>query len=305
MMRLLIDTASTISCQNTFGNEAPFDNLQIIKDEAPTQGPVYKLFIPPLKLRRLSPILKLSLTTAIDCFARSGIEIGAIIIGTGCGCMKDTSSFLLQIKNASGGSLSPTAFIHSTHNTVSGQISLFFKNHGYNITHSQNNLSFEMSLFDCMNTFLADTALHGVLVGSADEKVGFLDGLRGGVFSKRHALSELSSSFVIRPGGLATSGQVVVDQICFDYSALDILSVMKKRDLNLDDYDVVLHSDVKDLENESYINYIMFSGVNLSSSAFAFHYAFELLQKRKGGKALIVNNLCVESTGFISLSVVE
>ena len=305
MMRLLLDMASTISCQNTFGNEDPFDGLQVIYNEAATQEPVYKEYIPSLKLRRLSPILKISLTTAIDCFSRTNVEIGAIIIGTGCGCMRDTSAFLLQIKNATGGSLSPTAFIHSTHNTVSGQISLFFKNHGYNITHSQSNLSFEMSLFDCMNTLMADDTIDGILVGAADEKIDFLDNLKGEVLSNIYPLSDLSSSFVVRHGGAASSGQVVVDRVCFDYSSLDILSVMKKCGINLDDYDLVLHSGVRALDNDSHINYLTFSGMNLSSSAFACHYAFDLLQKRKGGNALIVNNLCVESTGFISLSVIE
>ena len=304
-MKLLLDIGSTISCQPTFGKDAPFENIAPISDDAITYSPPYKEFIPPLKIRRMSTILKMSLTTAIYCTGKVEGDIGAIIIGTGLGCMKDTEAFLLQIKNATGDSLSPTAFIHSTHNTVSGQISLFFNNHGYNITHSQNNLSFEMSLIDSMNVLRADHSIEAILVGSADEKIDFLDDVRGEVISNKYPITELSSSFVVRPGNSAPSGSVVIDRVCFDYSDSEILSILDKKDIDLKSFDVVLHSNINSIENNSRINYLQFSGTNLSASAFACHYAFDLLQRGKGKKALIINNLCPESTGFTSLRVIE
>jgi hypothetical protein len=304
-MKLLLDIGSTISCHTTFGQDAPFENITPICDDAITFAPTYKKFIPPLKLRRMSTILKMSLTTAIYCVGKVEGDIGAIIIGTGLGCMNDTATFLLQIKNSTGDSLSPTSFIHSTHNTVSGQISLFFKNHGYNITHSQNNLSFEMSLLDSMNVLQSNHSIEAVLVGAADEKIDFLDDVRGEVISNHYPITELSSSFVVRPGNGAPSGRVVIDRVCFDYSDSEILSILDKKAIDLDSFDVVLHSNIESIENNSRINYLEFSGINLSASAFACHYAFDLLHRGKGKKALIINNLCPESTGFTFLRVVE
>ena len=304
-MKLLLDKASTISSQTTFGQYAPFKNICTINDAAITHAPIYKDFIPPLKLRRMSPILKMSLTTAIKCVGKAGDEIGATIIGTGLGCMKDTSSFLLQIKSATGDSLSPTSFIHSTHNTVSGQISLFFKNHGYNITHSQNNLSFEMSLLDSMNILQSNNSINAVLVGASDEKIDFLDNLAGEVISDHYPITELSSSFVVRSGNRATSGRVIIDRVCFDYSELEMSSILEKHDIDLNSFDIVLHSNIRSIESNSRINYLKYSGMNLSASAFACHFAFDLLQRGKGKKALIINNLCSESTGFTFLSVIE
>jgi 3-oxoacyl-[acyl-carrier-protein] synthase II len=304
-MKLLLDIASTISCQKTFGQEAPFENIFPIGEDALTHVPTYKDFIPPLKLRRMSPILKMSLTTAIYCMGRAKGDVGATIIGTALGCMKETESFLLQIKNAMGNSLSPTSFIHSTHNTVSGQISLFFKNHGYNITHSQTNLSFEMSLVDSMNVLRSSNSIDSVLVGAVDEKIDFLEELRGELILSSCPITELSSSFVVRAGNRATSGQVVIDRICFDYSGLDMQSILEKHHVDLDSFDLVFHSNIRSIESDSTINYLELSGMNLSASAFACHYAFEQLKRGKGRNALIINNLCSESTGFTFLSVIE
>jgi 3-oxoacyl-[acyl-carrier-protein] synthase II len=304
-MKLLLDIGSTISWHTTFGQDEPFENIAPVCDNTKTFAPTYNKFIPPLKLRRMSTILKMSLTTAIYCVGKFKGDIGAIIIGTGLGCMNDTATFLLQIKNATGDSLSPTSFIHSTHNTVSGQISLFFKNHGYNITHSQNNLSFEMSLLDSMNVLRSNHSIKAVLVGAADEKIDFLDDVQGDISSNHYPITELSSSFVVRPGNKAPSGSVVIDRVCFDYTDSEILSILDKKAIDLDSFDVVLHSNIESIENNSRINYLDFSGINLSASAFACHYAFDLLHRGKGKKALIINNLCPESTGFTFLSVIE
>ncbi len=302
-MKLKIEIASTISAQRTFGSTSPFDNIYLIDSEnCDTKTPIYKEFIPPLKIRRLSPLLRMSLTTAIDCLRRNQRDIGAIVIGTGLGCSRDTQAFLQLVKSTAG-QLSPSAFIHSTHNTVSGQISLFFKNHGYNITHSQNNLSFELSVLDCINTMIAEDDINYALLGSTDEYIPFLDELKGIIIDDRYPLTEVSTTMIVGEAQ-GELGEVVIDGVYFDYSQDLIKDVLNKNDVYIDEFDIVLHSGVDHLidSGENVINYLDFCGINMSASAFACHYAFDLLKKGRGTSAVIVNNLCPESTGIVVLS---
>lgn len=305
-MKLSIEIASTISALPTFGKEHPFDGVEPLATHEPeTQTPNYKEFIPPIKIRRLSPILRMSLTTAIKCVSKSDKEVGAIIIGTSLGCMRDTQSFLKSIHSYEGGALSPTAFINSTHNTVSGQISLFFKNHGYNITHAQNNLSFEMSIIDCMNTMQAESDIECSLVGSTDENIPFLEHLRGMLIDDKYPLTEISTTLLVGRH-LTKKGNVIVDSVKLDYSKNSIDKVLEKKNIDMNKYDLILHSGIEGLITESsnatVINYLDYCGMNLSASAFAFHFAFDLLKVGKGQRALIINNLCPESTGITELS---
>lgn len=307
-MRLAIDIASTISAQSTFGADQPFDSLVPLSEMTEEIArPVYKEFIPPMKLRRMGPILKMSMTTALDCIKRSELEIDAMILGTGLGCMKDTLSFMQQIKNSNGGILSPTAFIHSTHNTVSGQISLNLKNHGYNITHSQDNLSFEVSILDCMNFLNANSDAQHALLGGVDEKVPFLNEVKSLFKYNKYEFSDLSSSFIVSQAEEQYSG-VTIDKVFFDYSSNPIDKVLSDAGLNISDFDIILHSDIEsleDLENGNSLNYLKYCGLNLSSSAFACHLAYEKLKRREGKKAIVINSICTESTGITLLSINE
>lgn len=302
-MRLAIDVASTISAQATFGSNTPFSSMIPIDEIKEVSLPVYKEFIPAMKLRRMGPVLKMSMTTAIDCIRQSQLDVDAMILGTGLGCMKDTLSFMEKINKSDGGILSPTSFIHSTHNTVSGQISLNLKNHGYNITHSQDNLSFEVSILDCMTFLNSEKEAQNVLVGAVDEKVLFLEEVKTLFAKNNYVFSDLSSSFIVSE---ANNNQgVTIDSVLFDYSNNTINQVLIDKGIEVTDFDIILHSDIDALEivdGVESVNYLKYCGLNLSSSAFACHLAYEKLKRGDGKKAIIVNSLCPESTGITLLS---
>ena len=307
MMRLKIQEASSISCQNSFNNEAPFANMHKAETDSTTKHPIYKEYIPPLKLRRLSSILRMTLTTALKSKSTNG-SIDGIIYTTALGCLHDTEKFLVEINNNIGKALSPTAFIQSTHNTISGQISLFLKNHSYNMTHSQLNLSFETGVMDCINSFCSDSNKKSMLLGAADEKIDCLDLLRPMLISSDYPLTELSSTFLVAPEKELRQGDIFIDRVITNYSGKNILEVLTENQLKLEDFDLILHSNVKSINNiskDKELNYLEYFGINYSSNALATHFAFDFLKRTDAKKVIVLNNICPSSTGIISLGKIE
>ena len=154
--------------------------MAILEGEHAIVAPQYKDYIKPMSLRRMTTIMRMSVACAHDCLAQSGIawetaaeEIEAIVVGTGLGCLVNTEKFLKSVVAVDAGPVSPTPFIQSTHNTVAGQLSILQKNHHYNMTHTQNSLSFELALQDAL-LGLAE-GQKKVLVGAADEHLALLD----------------------------------------------------------------------------------------------------------------------------------
>lgn len=131
--------------------------------------PDTKGFISPIAVRRMSSVIKRAIVAAKLCVAESGIEKpDAIISGTGLGCMEDTEKFLKAMIDNEEKFLQPTAFIQSTHNTVSSQIAIALKCHGYNSTYVNRGFSFASSLLDGL-MLLQEKQAKNVMVGSYDE----------------------------------------------------------------------------------------------------------------------------------------
>jgi 3-oxoacyl-[acyl-carrier-protein] synthase II len=192
-----INAISTISHQDSFRNTNLFRDMVVLDSEAELIAPNYKEMISGGALRRLSPILRMGLATSIDCKNQVGSDFDSIVVGTALGCLKDTEKFLVTFNSFSGEFLPPTSFIQSTHNTIGGQISLALKNHSYNMTHTQNNLSFEVSLLDAM--MCVDEGKTNVLVGSADETVPFLEKVQPDLIPSGYPLSSCASFFALSP----------------------------------------------------------------------------------------------------------
>ena len=125
--------------------------------------------IPPLVARRLSGVLKRALLTSLVALQRSGIQQPqAIITGTAMGCVVETEKFLTELATDGEGSLKPTNFIHSTHNTISSLIAIHTHCHSYNSTYAHGQRSLESALTDAwLQITLGD--LNSALVGWHDE----------------------------------------------------------------------------------------------------------------------------------------
>lgn len=148
-----------------FLQEAPvYDAVTI-----PVAEPDYKQFIPVMQLRRMSKAVRMGVVAAKTAMQQSGLEaIDAISVGTAYGCLQDTEAFLGKMIEQEEQMLTPTAFIQSTHNTVSGQIALLMGCNGHNLTYVQRGHSFEHALINTQ-LYLNDHQDHNMLVGGIDE----------------------------------------------------------------------------------------------------------------------------------------
>ncbi len=170
-MTAYINGLSCISHHNTIDENYFFENVssQSSSNKLSATEPVYKEYIPPAAIRRMSHIVKMGLAAGMMSMKKAGLEnVDAIITGTGIGCYEDTDKFLRSMLDNNEQLLTPTAFIQSTHNTVAGQLALTFKCYGTNFTYVHQNLSFEYALLDAM-MLLDEKEASTILVGGIDE----------------------------------------------------------------------------------------------------------------------------------------
>lgn len=171
MTDIYIKGMGNISPQKTIDSNVFFDEIIEYPDIKYLKciEPIYKKYIDPMASRRMSRIVKMSVYAAKKCIEEAAIENPeAIITGTGLGCVEDTETFLVSIIQNEEKLLNPTPFIQSTHNTISAQISLFLKCHGYNNTYAHRGFSFESALLDCILMFNEKSA-NTILLGGIDE----------------------------------------------------------------------------------------------------------------------------------------
>jgi len=99
----------------------------------------------------------------------AGIEQpGAIVTGTGMGCQRDTEIFLNTLLDNDEKMVNPTAFIQSTHNTMSARIALMLGNTNHNMAYVHRTFSFESALTDAM-VLINKNEADDILVGGIDE----------------------------------------------------------------------------------------------------------------------------------------
>ena len=160
-----------ISPQNTLDKDDFLSNLvnqnalflQCIQPES------YKDYINPVLSRRLSRIIKMGITSALISIKEAGIEDpGAIITGTGLGCVEDTEKFLMTMIDNKETLLNPTNFMQSTYNTISSQIAIILKCFNYNSTYVHRGFSFESALTDALDLIQTGES-DSALVGGIDE----------------------------------------------------------------------------------------------------------------------------------------
>ena len=126
-------------------------------------------YVKPLEIRRMGKIIKSSLLSSLQALEQAGIECpDAIITATTLGCLENSERLLVQLHEEGEVMLKPTYFMQSTHNTISSNIAIHTKCHGYNMTYTHGNQSLEWALRDA-KMLLRSGKVRSVLVGLHDE----------------------------------------------------------------------------------------------------------------------------------------
>lgn len=170
MKKVYINSIASISAQKTFDNSEFFN--EVIDHDAQVinvVNPNYKDYIPPAAARRMAKGIKMGVVASKIAIQESGLEnVGAIITGTGMGCVRDSEKFVSAIIDNDEQYLTPTSFIQSTHNTVGGQIALDLQCKGYNFTYVHASNSFESAVLDA-KLQLELNEENNILIGGVDE----------------------------------------------------------------------------------------------------------------------------------------
>jgi len=168
---LYIKAACAISPQHSFGDTPILDPVvQSENNRLIALDVDYRAFINPVAIRRMSRLLKMSISAAIKCLQNAGVSMpDAIITGTGRGSAGDMQHFLKDMILMKEEALNPTFFIQSTYNAPNGWIALQSKSTGYNQTFVHRGISLELALLDAQ-LLLAEAGDHqNILIGCYDE----------------------------------------------------------------------------------------------------------------------------------------
>jgi 3-oxoacyl-(acyl-carrier-protein) synthase len=119
-------------------------------------------------------LLKYGTTAGLQALRDAGVAVpDAISTGTGFGLLEDSGRFLRNVIEANEGVVSPTAFIQSTHNTVSSNIALMVGCHAHNNTFAHKGFSFESALTDVQMIAGENPGMNNILVGAYDEATDY------------------------------------------------------------------------------------------------------------------------------------
>ena len=147
--RIFIQAAEQISIQAPLSTQWMDDPVIFKEPFVKAQSPSFRDYIDAREVRRMSPIMKRALVTALSVIKETGISHpDAIITGTSIGSLDYTERFLDDLSENGEQALSPTYFMQSTHNTVSSALAIYTKTHGYNTTYSHGSISFDLTILD-------------------------------------------------------------------------------------------------------------------------------------------------------------
>jgi 3-oxoacyl-[acyl-carrier-protein] synthase II len=166
---MYINSFCSISSAGIINQHSSTKDLQPLQAAKPAiVEPDYKDLIAPMQLRRMSKPIRTGVAAAKLCMQSfHDFMPQSIHVGTAYGMLEDSETFLKKMLEQEEQMLNPTAFIQSTHNTVSGQIALSIGCTAHNMTFVHNAHSFENALLDA-SLFLNDTN-DDVLAGAVEE----------------------------------------------------------------------------------------------------------------------------------------
>ena len=310
MHGIYINGLANISIQNTFPEPVLESKVAFESNHVRSIEPDFTKYINPVAIRRMSKIVRRAIATAKKSLEEAQIDMPeAIISGTGLGCIEDTEKFLVSMIRDNEQFLQPTHFIQSTHNTISSQIAILLKCHGYNSTYAHLGLSFDSALYDAFLQFKLNQ-IKTALVGAYDEmtpayyellkKAGNWNGCFAGEGSISIAIStEKKESTYCSIKDMALFSQVA-DGLKLENRIADFL---KRNGFSATSIDAVVLSNSGNAENDAVINdlrhgifanslqitYKNISGEFYSSSAFGFWLAAIGLKQQSIPDHLLLN----------------
>lgn len=291
------------------------DSLQQLElpvgDRFTCKEPSYKDLIPPMQLRRMSKTIRTGVAAAKLCMQQAGIEKpDGIHIGTAYGVLDDSEKFLDNIITQSEQTLTPTAFIQSTHNTVSGQIALSVGCNAHNMTFVHRAHSFESALLDaelCLN----EKSGSQVLLGTVDEITDTSDKMlqRFGVYNENIKGGEGATFFILsKEKKEHTVAAVKAYKMFVAKDETDVLHAIKqfieyeKLEIGEDDV-LVCGTNIMDKNLAVYDNiqkeffpmlppvtFKQYSGEYPTATAFGLAYAVFSLKEKNQKKGWLLNN---------------
>ncbi len=300
-MPVIIKSIVSIGHQDSFQKYNIWETLIPLEHSSEIIAPDYKAYIPSASLRRFSPVLRMALTAAQVCQNETEIPFDSISVGTSLGCLKDTEKFLQTFITSTGDTLSPTSFIQSTHNTIAGAISIALNNHAYNMTHTQNSLSFETALIDGL--MCVSEGKQNVLVGAADEAIDFLNLLTPQIINSDLPLTSGVTLLAIQPEKPGSGKRIIDCTINTNNKNTEetILQFLEKNQINSTSIDLILYAGEIPKIIENQINYEKYTGLYFSSVAFAVHMANDYSIK-DNKYILIVNH---QINGKLGLTLIQ
>lgn len=169
-MPAYITGSSAISPQATFDRKVLANGFQnLASNRWNAIEPDYSQWIDSRQIRRMSRVIRMSVTVVRQLLTQISVQPDAVLVGTSLGCLEDTHAFLEKLVTQNEELLSPTAFIHSTHNTIAAQVAMSTgSNTCYNTTYVHRAQSFESALMDAIMLIDENEAKHA-LVGGVDE----------------------------------------------------------------------------------------------------------------------------------------
>lgn len=287
--RCFVNSLAQVSCQKPLSDEW-FDSPCLYKEDyVRAQEPDTKGLIVPSEARRMSKILKRTVSTAITALNNSDINHpDAIITGTGMGCMENSEKFLIDLSRFGENCLKPTLFMQSTHNTISSLIAIILKCHGYNNTYSHKGISFESSLFDAWIQ-MKSGMIRNALIGAHDEVTPFMDLVLERTHPEYSFVSEASVSAILTNNSSNNICEVVDVRLFHRPEIEEIASLLDNHldnvlllgvngnGLNDGPYEELL----KELSYTPHtLQYKNIFGENFSASALGFYVGAKILEKQ-------------------------
>lgn len=288
--RCFVNSLAQVSCQKPLSDEWFDSPCLYTKDYVRAQEPDTRGLIVPSEARRMSRILKRTVSTAITALDISDVKHpDAIITGTGMGCMENSEKFLIDLSRFGENCLKPTLFMQSTHNTISSLIAIILKCHGYNNTYSHKGISFESSLLDAWIQ-MKGGMIRNALVGAHDEVTPFMDLVMGHTHPEYSFVSEASVSSVLTDNASSNNICEVVDVRLFHRPELkDLADLLDNQSDNL----LLLGVNGNPLNDTPYeelirtlpykphtLQYKNIFGDNFSASALSFYVGAKILERQ-------------------------